>query len=152
MTQNEDLDSQPRRSESWVNQRLQSYLLIYQGAFGAFFVAAFLAVDWYFQRQLSEFTAGIAQDPSRISELLQGTTTLQSQRWMALLVFAVVFVTSWLVQGFVIGHRIAGPVFKVTQFLNEFAAGQTRKALHFREKDFFHELAEAVNRALQLKP
>ena len=42
-------------------------------------------------------------------------------------------------------HRVAGPIFRLRQSLQRLRRGDYNFSLHFRERDFFHDVAENIN-------
>jgi len=67
--------------------------------------------------------------------------------WFVMVLVAVSFVIISFLLFF--SHRIAGPIYHASNYLN--AVGENRKNIRrigFREKDYFHELADAINRAI----
>lgn len=49
----------------------------------------------------------------------------------------------------VISHRIAGPMFKLTRYLSEMREGKDVGKLHFREGDYFPEVADELNKTIE---
>lgn len=47
-----------------------------------------------------------------------------------------------------VSHRFAGPIFKLRRALKAIAAGEKVDSVHFREDDYWHELANDFNAAL----
>ena len=47
--------------------------------------------------------------------------------------------------GLVYSHKIAGPVYRIQKYLRERAAGTEKGKLHFRDGDYFPEVAESIN-------
>ncbi len=59
-----------------------------------------------------------------------------------------------IVSGMILSHRVAGPIHRLNQHMQGVALGQIAGPVHFREQDFFKELAESYNaqyEALQKK-
>jgi hypothetical protein len=48
-----------------------------------------------------------------------------------------------------VSHRFAGPIFKLRRILQSIAAGEKVESVHFREDDYWHELAADFNAALE---
>jgi methyl-accepting chemotaxis protein len=44
-------------------------------------------------------------------------------------------------------HKVAGPMFKLTNYLRRIAQGESPSSISFRDGDSFHEVAEEVNNA-----
>lgn len=49
----------------------------------------------------------------------------------------------------IISHRIAGPMYKLSIYLQDLREGQSRYPLTFREKDEFQEIAEEINDTIE---
>ena len=47
-------------------------------------------------------------------------------------------------------HRIAGPVYRARVQLRSLADGKDVKPMHFREEDFWQEMADEINRVAEL--
>ncbi|MGZ5278474.1 MAG: hypothetical protein ACXWC9_00930 [Pseudobdellovibrionaceae bacterium] len=66
--------------------------------------------------------------------------------------YASVFILlTSLIFGFYCSHRLGGPIFKTIRYLRDYRNGKELPKLSFRSGDFFQELAEEVNEALQIK-
>jgi len=50
--------------------------------------------------------------------------------------------------GFVLTNRIAGPIYRLKQHLEDVAAGKTYEDIGFRKMDYFSELIEPYNKIL----
>ena len=50
--------------------------------------------------------------------------------------------------GILLSHKIAGPVYRMTEDLKEMIKSKTTKEIHFRKGDFFIELTETFNKFL----
>jgi methyl-accepting chemotaxis protein len=47
-------------------------------------------------------------------------------------------------------HRVAGPVYRMGQVLKRMGGGEIPSEVHLRQKDFFKETAEELNKVIQL--
>lgn len=56
------------------------------------------------------------------------------------------FLTMTFMMVIFVSHRIAGPLFKLRRALTDFGGGELRNPLKFRNKDYFHNLADDFNR------
>ena len=73
----------------------------------------------------------------------------QKQRLVMLLsILLLLYSLLASVMGFFFSHRIAGPMFKLKQFLRGIREGNPRHKLIFRKGDFFPEVADEVNQTL----
>jgi ABC-type Fe3+ transport system substrate-binding protein len=50
--------------------------------------------------------------------------------------------------GLLISHRVAGPMFRICQYLLSPVATKDLQALKLRDKDYFHDVADALNERL----
>ncbi|MCB1141058.1 MAG: hypothetical protein H7A24_02325 [Leptospiraceae bacterium] len=48
-------------------------------------------------------------------------------------------------------HKMAGPIYKIKKILREYVDRQEVEAITLRKGDFFHDLADLINRALKLE-
>ena len=83
--------------------------------------------------------------PDRIHELVQYK--------QALIVILVLFQLGFTALTFTIcifiGHRIAGPIYKMSRFLTHLSKGENHGKLYFRKHDYFKEFAEDYNLAVE---
>jgi len=63
---------------------------------------------------------------------------------------ASLVVLTILVGGVILSHRIAGPIYRLQEYLESIVADRTFKKLTFRKTDFFYDLAESINKTLGL--
>jgi hypothetical protein len=67
-------------------------------------------------------------------------------------IFAVsvaVIIVLYFLFGVLLGHRIAGPMFKLKQFFEQLNAGDPKETeIHFRKNDFFNEVTAPINEYL----
>ena len=54
-----------------------------------------------------------------------------------------------VVLGLIISHRIAGPIYRMQSHLDDLARTGEVKELNFREKDYFPEMADSINRVMR---
>jgi methyl-accepting chemotaxis protein len=77
----------------------------------------------------------IAEQKERMSIVFGGSYFIEV---VILMVFSYIF-----------SHRIAGPIHRLKIWLGDVAQGKEVQALSFRKEDFFSELPEVVNRAIE---
>jgi len=73
---------------------------------------------------------------------------LESQQATMQTIFLVTAVVVFLlifIQGVRFSHRIAGPLYRLSQDMNAIAKSQTLRKIQFRKGDYFLELPEAFN-------
>lgn len=89
-------------------------------------------------------TAGATQ-PSLVIAIEQLHNTMFP--WFVIVILS----TGIVIMAFLLffSHRIAGPIYHAVNYLNAVAKNpKSRRHIVFRDKDYFHELADALNRAL----
>ncbi len=69
------------------------------------------------------------------------------------IVASILLGLSFSIVGLVFSHRIAGPLYRLTRYFQNAARSKDLYPthLHFREKDFFQEIPQAVNEFLDCK-
>lgn len=79
--------------------------------------------------------------------IISSINSLLVKRLVVLLVAVIILA---LVLEILFLHRIAGPIYKIEKTLNDLADGKEVDFIKLRKKDFFHSLAGAVNRVIEL--
>jgi hypothetical protein len=54
-----------------------------------------------------------------------------------------------LILGFLVSHRVAGPIVKLRNYFDRVGQGAEETEVHFRESDFFVDLARSYNKKFQ---
>ncbi len=80
----------------------------------------------------------IPQEKSAIEEARQHLLVLLS-------VIQLVYIIIIFIFTIFVGHRIAGPLFKLKNFLISIRSGKQPEVLKFRKEDYFQDLANEVN-------
>lgn len=80
-------------------------------------------------------------------EIVRNINILLMKRISVLVLIVVIFAFVLAVYYL---HRIAGPIFRIERTLNEIAQGKRVDFIHLRKKDFFHSLADALNKVIGL--
>lgn len=76
---------------------------------------------------------------------------IAEQRAMLNSVFIVTSLVAALaivIGGLLLSHRIAGPIHRMREHLEDIAANGRVRELNFRQGDYFPEMAESINKAL----
>ncbi len=79
---------------------------------------------------------------------------LKEQRdTMDLIFLGTTILTALVIIGFglFLSNRVAGPIHRLKLFLADYKTNKSGTPVKFREKDYFQDLAESVNEALELK-
>jgi len=76
----------------------------------------------------------------------------QQKVWMQQVFFfaSISLLTSISFLGLWVSHRIAGPMVRLKNFLDQMVETQKMSELRFRKNDYFSDLAESLNQALKI--
>ncbi|HXH74100.1 MAG TPA: hypothetical protein VNJ08_04000 [Bacteriovoracaceae bacterium] len=108
-----------------------------------FFAAA---VNWYFH----VIQAGILESgASPENPVLTFIVNQRSSLNIVLLGLAIFGTPFMFVLGIWLSNKVAGPIYRVTQDLNNLDHTGEQKIIKFREGDFFNELRDALNSYLE---
>ena len=139
-----------KRARFLVLPSFQLKFMAYIVMFSGFGLSVLYASNlFYFDRLISEGQAmGLAPDHVYFQFIEQQKSLLQS---VFLTVSAIVF-GGLIIAGLYMSHRIAGPVYRIQMYLQDFyETGDPGKQLKFRDRDFFPEIAELVNALVEHK-
>ena len=119
--------------------KFMAYILVFS-AFGL--VVLYGSNAFYFDRLVSEGREmGLAPDHIYFQFIDQQRSLLNS---VFVTVSAIVF-GGLVIAGVYLSHRIAGPVYRIQCYLQEFYETGQPGRIKFRDGDFFPEIAELVN-------
>ncbi len=74
--------------------------------------------------------------------LLQDQQELMNSLFISSAIFSMIFFVIW---GILISHKIAGPLYRLTNFFKNANGDKFEKKLSFRPGDFFLEIPDAIN-------
>ena len=139
-----------RKRSFWINPGFQSQMLGLMISICAFTLTLFYFADFYFFWKLEHHAASIGLKPGHVFfEFIEEQR--HAKLWFfALAALADVSLIFWV--GLRFSHRIAGPVYRLKMSLLELADRKNPasvKKITFREDDFFPELADAYNEAIE---
>lgn len=135
-----------RRRVLLINPRFQLSILFHGILLIVIVTSLFYFYESFFLFQVSRT---VIEQRATGNDLVEAIEALHSSMFPWFLV--VLIGTSFIITAFLLffSHRIAGPIYHAVNYLN--SVGDDRKNIRritFREKDYFHELAEAINRAV----
>ncbi len=135
-----------KRKEMFSNPRVQLRILM---SFG-FLALLFIATNCYISKQLlSNLGEQVLQLPLSANNQADLVLILEQQGrnvalQLALFIFLSVFVL--LMAGVVLSHRIGGPIYQLTKYLDEMSRDAVKpRRIKFRKSDFFGKLATTFN-------
>ncbi len=134
-----------RRRVYLINPRFQLTIIGYAAALAAAVIGIFYFSDLYFFHRLEQvgMNLGFPKEHVYFQFLVEQKHMIS---WIFALTSIAVFAVV-IVLGALISHRIAGPVYRICTQLGESdsAPGYAVRDIRLRKKDFFPELAEAIN-------
>jgi methyl-accepting chemotaxis protein len=142
-------DPRPKwwRRKFIINPKFQLQLIGYVVVLALIIIGVLYGANFYFFQRFEITGREMGLSPNHIyfkflheqNQLMTGIFAITSS-----VVFMIIFI--W---GTLISHRIAGPLYRLCKHLIDISEGKTTQDIRFRKKDFFPEVAEALNRLLQ---
>jgi methyl-accepting chemotaxis protein len=106
-------------------------------------IALSLIYPWIIYNQLEQFLRYVALDP--LGPQLSKLQSIRSEMLGLIVTLQVVFMLTISVVSVILSHRIAGPLYKLSQFFSKVTQGSIAERLTFRKADHFQELASDYN-------
>jgi predicted small integral membrane protein len=132
-----------KRERSFVNKKFQiCFILLVFAPILLNAIIFFVAKDVMFQQKMAlGEQLGLPSDNGYF-ELLQ----IQESTETKVIIFSsIASAFIFLAWALYISHRIAGPLYRLTQDLNNAQPNEGMKHVHFRPSDFFQEVPVALN-------
>jgi hypothetical protein len=134
------------RKKMLINPPFQLSFLKYVLGIAGFTLVTFYAVKVFFFYQTREYITSMGIPPEH---MIFDFLAQQSRVMDWIFLGAAVVETFFLgFLGLRLSHRVAGPVYRVTQDMQSFARGEPARHIRFRKGDYFPELADAYNQQL----
>ncbi len=134
------------RKKLLINPRFQLSFLKYVLGIAGVTLAIFYAAKVYFFYQTREYITSMGIPPEHmIFDFLGSQSRVMDWIFGGAAVIESFFLA---VMGLRISHRVAGPVYRVTQDMQALARGEPARKIRFRKGDYFPELADAYNEQL----
>jgi methyl-accepting chemotaxis protein len=106
-------------------------------------LALSLIYPWIIYNQLEQFLRYVALDP--LGPELSKLHSIRNEMLGLIVALQVVFMLTISVVSVILSHRIAGPIYKMTQFFSKVVQGSIAERISFRKADHFQELAGSYN-------
>lgn len=135
-----------RRRILLINPRFQISVMVHGLLLIVLITAMFYFYETFFLYQVNEIVHRHADVPPSLAGDIENLHSMFFP-WFVLILFA----TSFVIMSFLLffSHRIAGPIYHAVNYLNAVAKNpNVIRKVGFREKDYFHELADAINLAI----
>lgn len=137
----------PKRKIILIDPNFQLKIITRIAYFFLFIIGVFYSANWYFFYQLK--TSGIKAGIPLNSEYF--TFITNSSRQFNLLFFVTALIAMLLIYyfGLILSHRIAGPLFKINQSIDEMIKTKKKTKITLRQNDYFQDHAVKINELLE---
>ncbi len=142
------MKKQSNRRIYLINPKFQLSIISYALFISVITIAVFYMSNLYFIGKLVSVGTSLNYSPDH-----PFFAFIREQKKMMHSVFLVTASTVCLtivIGGLILSHRIAGPVFRLQEYLESLVENRTFKKLSFRKRDYFSDLAESMNKAIGL--
>lgn len=130
-----------------INRKFQLSFLSYTLSIAVVIMAVFFAANryffWAFERKGRAM--GLEEGHIFFRFLAEQRGTMD----LIYLTTGVVACVILLAHGLYLSNRVAGPLYNLQKYLQDYLAGRKQAPLQFREKDYFQELAETVTETVE---
>lgn len=136
-----------RRKRFLINPKVQLSIIGFNFALATLVIVVLYAQNIYLFAKFTEMESPEFLNDPIIAQMIS------DEQFRMKLVFAItsaVVLGMIVVGGLVMSNRVVGPIYRLERFLKEYLDGKAKAgSLSFRKKDFFHELAELINKAVK---
>ena len=135
-----------KRARLIINPKFQWTMVFWGAAVSLVIIVLVYFSDLFLFMQLKSIGIEAGFPPDHV--YFQTFNEFESRRTVIFSLLALLIFT--FIVGFyvIFSHRIAGPIYRAVKYLTEDIKGDKPRPLHFRNGDFFPELAAAINQAL----
>lgn len=128
-----------------VNPRLQLKFIALSGGAALVVGGVFFGVVYYFVKENYELLVNLSPMSEEARVQLQKELKLL---WATMLLFYFLFSVVCSLVALLYSHKIAGPLYKITKFLENFARHPNDERIKLRPHDELKELAATINKVL----
>lgn len=134
------------RTKFIIDPKLQFKVVSLLGIVAFTAALAIIATVYFHNRHVGEYIANSQLSPSAMArDFADLTSTL-----LIRLGFIVVFmVATFMALGFILTHRIAGPMYRLRTELKKAVQGERVGKIQFRKDDEFQDLPELINEFIE---
>ncbi len=136
-----------KRKQYIINPKFQFTLIGYVALLALFIMAVLYGANYYFFWHFADLGRELDLPNEHIYFVFLNEQKIYLNT--VYLVTSVCVSLALLITGIFISHRIAGPIYRACKFLSENEIDKPERVILFRKKDFFPELAEAINEHLK---
>ncbi|MGZ3699094.1 MAG: HAMP domain-containing protein [Bdellovibrionota bacterium] len=130
-----------------INPKFQLTFLAYMASMAVLSIAVFYACNYYFFWKFQRMGMEIGLPADNV--FFQFVAQQRSILMVSFSVTGVILFTLLCISGLIFSHRASGPIYRLRKHMTDIAGGKPVSEVHFRDKDFFPELADAYNEQLK---
>ena len=132
-----------KRRNYLINRDFQFKFIAYTLIPSIFCLGIFyISLSIYFSKLIKHGLAINLPPEHPYYSLINDQHTMMNSLFIFCVIFSVVFYIGW---GIIISHKIAGPLFRLTNFFKNANGQKIEQKLSFRPGDFFLEIPRAIN-------
>lgn len=140
-------ENQKKRKILLINPRFQITFMAYMLVMAALTIGVFFVANsyffWHFKQIGKELS--LPADHVFFQFLFEQEHTMN----LVFLITSAVSSVFLILGGLVLSHRVAGPIYRITRHMKDYAEGKHPGPARFRDGDFFLELADAFNEHIE---
>ena len=130
------------RSKYIIDAKLQLKIVALLGLVALLSSLAIVLTLYMHNARVAEFIESTGIPPSAIASEFRNFTSILMVR---LVVIIVVMIGTFMFLGFVVTHRIAGPMYRLRKQLQQALAGEEIGQIRFRKDDEFQDILVMIN-------
>ncbi len=131
------------RRKFLINPRFQLFFMGFIGALSVISIGSIYLANLYFFAKFRNYGTSMSLPPEHVFfSFLKQEEADMKRIFLATALEMFVLITIF---GLIVSHRIAGPIYRLTQHLRETARTRIYKPIYFRKGDLFQEISEAYN-------
>lgn len=136
-----------KKGKLWIYPQFQIKFIFWIAGATILGILFFYLAELYFLRELVERGKELALSPNHAYFKLVGEQRVLLHKT---LVFAGIFLFIYfIIFALILSFRIAGPLIKVRSYFKDLAEGKKITKIQFRKGDFFRDLEDILNKALE---
>lgn len=138
---------QYKRKELFSNYKVQSRIMLTFSLLTLLFLGTNFFITHRLLTETSNQVISLPLSPQNNADIL---IIMKQQSTMALTqigFFIFLAVCVLLMSGFILSHRIGGPILQLQKYFDDMSDNKTKpRKIIFRKNDFFHELTDSFNK------
>lgn len=131
-----------RRRKYLIHPRFQYTITGFNVALAGLLILLMYGENKYLFSKFTETQPELMNDPIIVQMVAEEKARLYS----VLGISSAIILAVMMIGGMILSNRVAGPVYRLRKHMEDILSGKVSGDVHFREKDFFPELADTFNK------